>query len=174
MCLGTDAGLGWVVPACIFFLMIRRPPRSTLFPYTTLFRSEPCVTEMGRSLENLGPTPWSTQSGSRLWRVSPLHFRTLRVSRKEKQSVVLGCSASAQGSALIREFPRSIHPLTVGLPRDDSWYGRRKTRHQDAWHESGPKLACDLEVPLEGGEPCFPNLHNIPSGDLGRGGADLR
>src|SRR5258708_24159664 len=25
-----------------FFLMIRRPPRSTLFPYTTLFRS-PCT-----------------------------------------------------------------------------------------------------------------------------------
>src|SRR6266566_6269450 len=24
-----------------FFLMIRRPPRSTLFPYTTLFRSLP-------------------------------------------------------------------------------------------------------------------------------------
>src|SRR2546425_6780482 len=24
----------------IFFLMIRRPPRSTLFPYTTLFRSK--------------------------------------------------------------------------------------------------------------------------------------
>src|SRR3712207_9151568 len=30
----------WYV-ACffVFFLMIRRPPRSTLFPYTTLFRS---------------------------------------------------------------------------------------------------------------------------------------
>src|SRR3712207_7710458 len=27
--------------ADMFFLMIRRPPRSTLFPYTTLFRSEP-------------------------------------------------------------------------------------------------------------------------------------
>src|SRR2546430_9240707 len=27
------------VSVCIFFLMIRRPPRSTLFPYTTLFRS---------------------------------------------------------------------------------------------------------------------------------------
>src|SRR6476661_10177886 len=26
---------------CFFFLMIRRPPRSTLFPYTTLFRSAP-------------------------------------------------------------------------------------------------------------------------------------
>src|SRR5690349_23836429 len=31
-----------LVPLCIysfFFLMLRRPPRSTLFPYTTLFRS---------------------------------------------------------------------------------------------------------------------------------------
>src|SRR5436309_10980653 len=26
-------------PPVFFFLMIRRPPRSTLFPYTTLFRS---------------------------------------------------------------------------------------------------------------------------------------
>src|SRR3954449_5430135 len=30
---------GVLVPICLFFLMIRRPPRSTLFPYTTLFRS---------------------------------------------------------------------------------------------------------------------------------------
>src|SRR3712207_7062165 len=28
----------WIEPK-FFFLMIRRPPRSTLFPYTTLFRS---------------------------------------------------------------------------------------------------------------------------------------
>src|SRR5256885_13608705 len=27
------------IPVRFFFLMIRRPPRSTLFPYTTLFRS---------------------------------------------------------------------------------------------------------------------------------------
>src|SRR3712207_9202526 len=27
------------VDSLFFFLMIRRPPRSTLFPYTTLFRS---------------------------------------------------------------------------------------------------------------------------------------
>src|SRR2546422_8270650 len=30
-----------------FFLMIRRPPRSTLFPYTTLFRS-PCEGDLSR------------------------------------------------------------------------------------------------------------------------------
>src|SRR5687768_18397983 len=33
----------------LFFLMIRRPPRSTLFPYTTLFRSEAlhCLQKIG-------------------------------------------------------------------------------------------------------------------------------
>src|SRR3712207_8439871 len=30
-----------VILCLFFFLMIRRPPRSTLFPYTTLFRSSP-------------------------------------------------------------------------------------------------------------------------------------
>src|SRR2546428_10064401 len=30
-----------------FFLMIRRPPRSTLFPYTTLFRSKRLCRELG-------------------------------------------------------------------------------------------------------------------------------
>src|SRR2546430_17501139 len=29
----------FVIRFLFFFLMIRRPPRSTLFPYTTLFRS---------------------------------------------------------------------------------------------------------------------------------------
>src|SRR2546427_12739073 len=43
-----------------FFLMIRRPPRSTLFPYTTLFRSL-------RGMENLCPesvyTGWDADGG---------------------------------------------------------------------------------------------------------------
>src|SRR3712207_8482560 len=37
-----------------FFLMIRRPPRSTLFPYTTLFRS--VVTEARE--RSVGRGPW--------------------------------------------------------------------------------------------------------------------
>src|SRR3712207_5997082 len=42
----------------IFFLMIRRPPRSTLFPYTTLFRSLPdrwgaLVAGIGRGIEGV-------------------------------------------------------------------------------------------------------------------------
>src|SRR2546430_12388284 len=34
-----------LLPLFIFFLMIRRPPRSTLFPYTTLFRSPSAIVE---------------------------------------------------------------------------------------------------------------------------------
>src|SRR5262245_66647060 len=33
-----------------FFLMIRRPPRSTLFPYTTLFRSAAALRKCGAHL----------------------------------------------------------------------------------------------------------------------------
>src|SRR2546430_13045346 len=44
-----------------FFLMIRRPPRSTLFPYTTLFRSVSFAKSEGRS----SLRPFSTPSLSR-------------------------------------------------------------------------------------------------------------
>src|SRR2546430_13626909 len=49
-----------------FFLMIRRPPRSTLFPYTTLFRSvvvlgpaqrAPHVDLLGKGVELAGREP---------------------------------------------------------------------------------------------------------------------
>src|SRR5258706_15768801 len=42
-------GLPCVTSLFFFFLMIRRPPRSTLFPYTTLFRSRSLA--LGRLLD---------------------------------------------------------------------------------------------------------------------------
>ena len=39
MLVGWDEAIGGIGLGVVFFLMIRRPPRSTLFPYTTLFRS---------------------------------------------------------------------------------------------------------------------------------------
>src|SRR2546426_6521205 len=43
----------------VFFLMIRRPPRSTLFPYTTLFRSldEVQLRELGVRDRTVGELP---------------------------------------------------------------------------------------------------------------------
>src|SRR2546426_2870349 len=50
-----------------FFLMIRRPPRSTLFPYTTLFRSVPHLTSLpevfGRSRGDHSGPSGQTQPG---------------------------------------------------------------------------------------------------------------
>src|ERR1039457_7536840 len=40
-----------------FFLMIRRPPRSTLFPYTTLFRSQVVRLDDHRRLVRRVPDP---------------------------------------------------------------------------------------------------------------------
>src|SRR5260221_3435321 len=66
-----------------FFLMIRRPPRSTLFPYTTLFRSlpaqfmransDPLVTfaeAKGLAARGGGRLPTKDQPGPRLDRKS--------------------------------------------------------------------------------------------------------
>src|ERR1039458_5555314 len=49
-CLGSPCRRG-----IFFFLMIRRPPRSTLFPYTTLFRSvRPRTAGQGRARSSGG------------------------------------------------------------------------------------------------------------------------
>src|SRR3712207_9096604 len=50
-------------PSSFFFLMIRRPPRSTLFPYTTLFRSQKKVRETLKSRrENAPAVDWKAGS----------------------------------------------------------------------------------------------------------------
>src|SRR2546427_8132706 len=51
------------LPVLFFFLMIRRPPRSTLFPYTTLFRSCPRP-RRNRRLPGRRPTPRTFRPGT--------------------------------------------------------------------------------------------------------------
>src|SRR5438309_7550425 len=66
-----------------FFLMIRRPPRSTLFPYTTLFRSKTCGLPA-----NPGPRPQETataQVGSQL-RLPPAVSLREGVGRSEEHT----------------------------------------------------------------------------------------
>src|SRR5947207_11709065 len=74
--------------------MLRRPPRSTLFPYTTLFRSLPAISSevvVSRSLNkviligNLGADPEvrSTNNGSR---VATLSVATSRQRSEEHTS----------------------------------------------------------------------------------------
>src|SRR3989337_3501434 len=49
---------------CFFFVMIRRPPRSTLFPYTTLFRSTAVALEPNGA-SGSRPSPASSASRDR-------------------------------------------------------------------------------------------------------------
>src|SRR2546422_7648955 len=63
-----------------FFLMIRRPPRSTLFPYTTLFRSQ------GR-LHPRDVLPAASVWWNRRWRHFLFQFRKkLGVKRSEEHT----------------------------------------------------------------------------------------
>src|ERR1035438_10771325 len=63
-----------------FFLMIRRPPRSTLFPYTTLFRSCPSwapIAPTPRRSSGARPTPRSEEHTSELQSLRHLVCRLL-------------------------------------------------------------------------------------------------
>src|SRR5256886_13259089 len=72
-----------------FFLMIRRPPRSTLFPYTTLFRSPgpQVLTAHGRGgAHQPHRRPRSEEHTSELQSQSNLVCRLLLEKKKENQT----------------------------------------------------------------------------------------
>src|SRR2546430_13049472 len=67
------AGTMYLLAFCFFFLMIRRPPRSTLFPYTTLFRS------LWNSSMTTAETSWKSNAAgwsSRFKRISATTTRS--------------------------------------------------------------------------------------------------
>src|SRR5580692_12759856 len=69
-----------------FFLMIRRPPRSTLFPYTTLFRSRRRADGTPRNPGGRGSrdrTPRSEEHTSELQSQSNLVCRLLLEKKKK-------------------------------------------------------------------------------------------
>src|SRR4029077_21293733 len=72
----------------LFFLMIRRPPRSTLFPYTTLFRSErhqgpPRFRGAGCARRDAGPAHRSEEHTSELQSHLNLVCRLLLEKKKK-------------------------------------------------------------------------------------------
>src|SRR3989449_8890867 len=72
--------------------MIRRPPRSTLFPYTTLFRSTVAVCA---GLVRLGPLEW----------VHPERIPTLRPTRSRARE---GSEGMGNLRGWRRQLPRNI------------------------------------------------------------------
>src|ERR1041384_8651316 len=70
-----------------FFLMIRRPPRSTLFPYTTLFRSSTAIRATLLARERLSHRRWwrSEEHTSELQSLAYLVCRLLLEKKKKTQ-----------------------------------------------------------------------------------------
>src|SRR2546430_9723638 len=72
--------------------MIRRPPRSTLFPYTTLFRS---VAPLGRERDRLA------------------------VGRPARRRFALGTERQLQRLAAVGRYAPNMRDAPIGLPRSE-------------------------------------------------------
>src|SRR2546426_4602742 len=100
---------------CFFFLMIRRPPRSTLFPYTTLFRSRGRLAPGARIAPHpttrTGGVPRSEEHTSELQSPCNLVCRLL-LEKKKKTSAA---------KPLGRSIAEKLLPAPAGSPdRRDS------------------------------------------------------
>src|SRR2546429_2924257 len=110
------------MPLSFFFLMIRRPPRSTLFPYTTLFRSRSavsgnsCISPRAFLGDNaFGSKLRSEEHTSELQ--SRLHLVCRLLLEKKKRSTTAG--GSLGGPTLLgSDLPRQRGPrgLRSSLP----------------------------------------------------------
>src|SRR5260370_36035934 len=105
---------------CVFFLMIRRPPRSTLFPYTTLFRSPGSGLAGGelagtRNLRSL----WNPLQGSPR---PEAHFASGRLGR-----VSLAPRLSRRGLSRRAEHGRNVQEKHDAMTTVDTVTGTAKT-----------------------------------------------
>src|SRR5215813_9651438 len=96
--------------------MIRRPPRSTLFPYTTLFRSDPCPFYLsGRCRRcQIGPTVRDRKST----RLNSSHVRiSYAVFCLKKKKVVPALNGNNKLDMLLElseSLTAALPPLNVG------------------------------------------------------------
>src|SRR2546430_12325355 len=107
------------MPGFFFFLMIRRPPRSTLFPYTTLFRSlkkalyTKVNTTKGPTLE---PVKGALQVGDELVVRIELHvdrdMEYVHLKDQDRKSTRLNSSHS-QISYAVFCLKKKTHPQTT-------------------------------------------------------------
>src|SRR2546430_12187582 len=118
------AASGWAWPTSVlffFFLMIRRPPRSTPFPYTTLFRSElqpPCCQT---------PRRVDAQDGAESDR------KSTRLNSSHSQiSYAVFCLKKKKTS-----FPS---PASAQLPRYPTSAPTPSTLHHDPPHDTCPDM----------------------------------
>src|SRR2546430_14633475 len=97
-------GLVTAVSALFFFLMIRRPPRSTLFPYTTLFRGGTHVCKVVR----FGGIPPGVPLPEEICRLTGCEARLTRGRGRLDQhgQVNNGCELGPRGIGAVEQHDR--------------------------------------------------------------------
>src|SRR5437879_8127156 len=94
----------------VFFLMIRRPPRSTLFPYTTLFRS------LGRRRERRRVRPRAGRRDDRALDGAALRRRDRKSTRLNSShrciSYAVFCLKKKKMSTICRTSTRNLRVVT--------------------------------------------------------------
>src|SRR5256885_14066587 len=88
-----------------FFLMIRRPPRSTLFPYTTLFRSH-----------RVDAVDDDHQAGAR-WHALQLALETRQVARSEEHTSELQSPCNLVCRLLLEKKQTALMCLSYSMQR---------------------------------------------------------
>src|SRR2546430_12450830 len=114
-----------------FFLMIRRPPRSTLFPYTTLFRSIPAATHR----------PWARICDSELW-LSALKNRRLNVTNTtdHQRSRIVGRHFDTRHG----DRPLPAHSGFASAPCSDNCAPNHRSEEHTSELQSQSNLVCRL------------------------------
>src|SRR5687768_18096064 len=92
----------------LFFLMIRRPPRSTLFPYTTLFRSQSGVRAFAGPIFQVGGVRRPARADRSEEHTSELQSRLHLVCR-------LLLEKKKQQDKRANPPPRRLHPRTAPI-----------------------------------------------------------
>src|SRR3989449_10307927 len=92
-----------------FFLMIRRPPRSTLFPYTTLFRSD------GRLAFRLESAAPADQIRERLRAAGDVESGTPPEEEERRAAAPAAAAGAAGGPPRRRPPPPRLPPRGGGV-----------------------------------------------------------
>src|SRR5256885_8271280 len=124
-----------------FFLMIRRPPRSTLFPYTTLFRAGLLAARGGAGVRRQpGPARGALPPRARRRRPRRIRSPRRRVPHRSEALVARArmlrprTAMNADNAALLDEFCDAVW-LEDGLARSTLESYRRDLGLFADWHE---------------------------------------
>src|SRR5687768_819337 len=135
-----------------FFLMIRRPPRSTLFPYTTLFRSPAPAPE---SLRRLSARAMRARGS---WHVAAELAVTIGEDVAEERTLLLRViERDVRVRQRVKPFLRHVPLRRVVVRSPEHGHGERFDVERGVCERTFPRIA--VEIPL--------HEHEIERGRIG-------